>query len=71
MNITKLAVIYYNLQKPNHYDITNTKSATNARTNFVKSKNTIDKDILKKAIDIYLKEEKEELELFLAELVES
>ena len=68
MNITKLAVIYYNIEKPDYYDFTNTKSATNARTNFIKSKNTLNKDRLNLAMELYLADEKQELENFIAEL---
>lgn len=52
INRSYLAVFYYNLQKPNFYNLDNQEDRKRAERNFANSK-TFDKVILEKAFENY------------------
>jgi hypothetical protein len=62
INESYLAVLYYNLQKPNFYDITNPDDRKKANRNFANTKK-IDISILEIAFEMYKKALQEEFEL--------
>lgn len=51
LNITQIALIYFELVEPGHYNKDLEKDKKNARTNFIRQKLIIDK--LQEAIDLY------------------
>ncbi len=62
INESYLAVLYYNLQKPNFYDIDNPNDRKKANRNFANTKN-IDLNTLTIAFESYKKAIQEEFEI--------
>jgi hypothetical protein len=64
LKINELAVIYYNLETPNRYDVKRKADKEKARKNFKNSLN-FDADILEKAFEVYLLEIKKDFEVLM------
>lgn len=69
-NLTALAVIYYNLEKPNRYNNDDYKSREKARKNFSNA-TTINVERLQKAKEIYLATVEKDLINFITELTKT
>ena len=61
LKINELAVIYYNLEKANRYNIDSTKDKEKARSNFENSTH-FDRERLAQAFEIYASEMRKEFE---------